>query len=437
MSQQSARRKLGTLSPTPPQKIPRTRTPDSALTFLRLGYLFGERTFNTLDTDVFRTRLLGLPATVVRGADWARLFYEGDRFSRDRAMPTSVKHLLQDDGSVQTLEGEDHLARKQLFVRLLTDENQLSRMRELFRTAWLESVNSWPDQVALADQLSPILTRTALDWMGFGSDWLSLANLSDDLESMVGHAGRFGPSNWAARLSRQRCEQTLGRLLEQARAGRLPLDPNSPLAEFLDHHDADGRPLDIPALTVEVLNVLRPIVAVGWFIVGAALLLNSPAGAQAHEAGQHIRQHPDEQNLEEFVQEVRRLYPFFPVIGGRARKQFEWRGNTVRSGDWVLLDMFATNRDPDIWPQPLTFRPCRFRGWDGDQNTLIPQGAGDVHSGHRCPGERATIELMKESLSLLIQDLDYDIPEQNTTLNLRQFPARPADGFLMKNVRRR
>lgn len=414
--------------------IPRTRAVDSAPAFLQDGYVFGQRRFAELGADAFHMRLLGQPATFVRGAEWARLFYEGDRFTRDRAMPTSVKHLLQDDGSVQSLDGEDHLARKQLFVRLLMDDDELARLRALLRTAWLEAVQTWPARTSLAEQINPILTRTALNWMGIDPAWLNLDRLSHSLTAMVQNAGRFGPSNWLARRGRQTCEQVLGRLLGQVRAGRLPLDSASPLAQFAEHRDADDRPLDNAVLTVEVLNVLRPIVAVGWFIVGATLLLEAPGGAPSHDAAQALRANPGDRELEEFVQEVRRLHPFFPVIGGRAMRGFTWEGNRFHPGDWVILDLFSTNRDERSWADPLSFRPSRFRDWDGDPNTLVPQGAGDVRTGHRCPGERATIELMKESLRILVEDLSYDVPKQNTTMSLRNFPARPKDGVVMLNT---
>src|SRR4051812_22715375 len=92
---------------------------DSAPGFLRDGYLFGTRRFERVQDDAFRTRLLGIPVVVMRGPDAARFFYEGGRFSRTAALPPSVTHLLQDAGSVQTLEGGAHRHRKRLFVDAL------------------------------------------------------------------------------------------------------------------------------------------------------------------------------------------------------------------------------------------------------------------------------------------------------------------------------
>jgi fatty-acid peroxygenase len=66
-------------------------------------------------------------------------------------------------------------------------------------------------------------------------------------------------------------------------------------------------------ISVELLNALRPTVAVAWFVTFAALALR-----QYPERRRKLRtdgSHGD--RLEMFVQEVRRFYPFFPVVGGR------------------------------------------------------------------------------------------------------------------------
>src|SRR5690606_34645195 len=119
-----------------------------------------------------------------------------------------------------------------------------------------------------------------------------------------------------------------------------------------------------------------------------------------------LRRHPgwherfasgDDSGLYDFVQEVRRFSPFFPVVGGTVATPVSWAGREFESGDWLLLDLFATNRHPGLWSEPELFRPERFAGTHHDHNSLIPQGGGDSATGHRCPGEDPTIELIAES----------------------------------------
>jgi fatty-acid peroxygenase len=56
----------------------------------------------------------------------------------------------------------------------------------------------------------------------------------------------------------------------------------------------------------------------------------------------------DDSILEPFVQEVRRLTPFFPVIAGVAREAFASRDYKFQKGDRFVLDLYGTDRDPQV-----------------------------------------------------------------------------------------
>ena len=168
--------------------------------------------------------------------------------------------------------------------------------------------------------------------------------------------------------------------------------------------------------------------AVARFVTFAALALHRhPQWRETFAGG-------GEELLRPFVHEVRRFYPFFPVIGGRARHDFVWQGHPFSKGDWVLLDLYGTNQDERLWPEPLSFQPERFVDWPGDPYTLIPQGAGDYATGHRCPGEWLTIALVEEAVRLLTRTIRYEVPAQDLTVALDQLPALPKSGFIMQKT---
>jgi fatty-acid peroxygenase len=143
-----------------------------------------------------------------------------------------------------------------------------------------------------------------------------------------------------------------------------------------------------------------------------------------------------------FAHEVRRYYPFAPFIGGRAPRQVEWEGERVPAGSVVLLDLFGQNHDPELFPEPYAFRPERFLDGDGAGDAvrrigpweLVPQGAGDPRTGHRCPGEDITVALLAD-LVVRLARLGYTLPEQDLTISLRRIPARPASGVVATDVR--
>jgi fatty-acid peroxygenase len=101
-----------------------------------------------------------------------------------------------------------------------------------------------------------------------------------------------------------------------------------------------------------------------------------------------------------------------------------------------MLDLYATNHDPRSFREPDEFRPERFREWNESAFNFIPQGGGDFQNGHRCPGERITIELMKDALEFLVTEVSYEVPVQNLEVRLSRMPALPESGFVIRNVQR-
>ncbi|MGY2001904.1 cytochrome P450 [Blastococcus sp. SYSU DS1024] len=410
--------------------VPTLPVPDSSLALLRDGYAFVSRRCDQLGTDAFRTRLLLQPAVCMRGAEAARIFYSGERFTRTGAFPSSVLRLLQDEGSVQALDGEPHRHRKDMFLTVLQgtgSEAITGRLAE----EWRRAVPRWQraGRVALYDAVNEVLTRTATGWAGVPMTERDVRLRTRELSAMVDHAGDVGPRNWAARVLRNRSERWARQLVDRTRRGTLQPPPGSALAVIAAHRDTAGEPLTLPAAGVELLNVLRPIVAVSRYVVFAALaLLRNPSWYDTFADG-------DDADLMAFVDEVRRFYPFFPLIGGRVHRPFSWQGYDFPVGQRVLLDLYGTNHDPRLWPDPEAFRPERFRDWDGDPYTLVPQGAGEYRDDHRCPGEPMTRLLIAEAVRQLTRSMRYRVGVQDLSISLRRLPTLPASGFVVSDVR--
>ncbi|MGY2066639.1 cytochrome P450 [Blastococcus sp. SYSU DS0619] len=410
--------------------IPTLAVPDSSLALLRDGYAFISQRCDRLGTDAFRTRLLLEPAVCLRGAEAARIFYSGERFTRTAAFPSSVLHLLQDEGSVQALDGEPHRHRKDMFLTVLQGTGS-EAVTERLAEEWGRALPRWQraGRVALYDAVNEVLTRAATAWAGVPMSERDVRLRTRELSAMVDRAGEVGPRNWAARVLRNRSERWARELVERTRTGVLQPPPGSALAVIAGHRDTAGEPLTLPAAGVELLNVLRPIVAVSRYVVFAALaLLRHPSWHETFAAG-------DDADLMAFVDEVRRYYPFFPLIGGRVRRPFSWQGYDFPVGERVLLDLYGTNHDPRLWREPEAFRPERFHDWDGDFYTLVPQGAGEYRDDHRCPGEPMTRLLIAEAIRQLTRSMRYRVGVQDLSISLRRLPTLPASRFVISDVR--
>jgi len=412
--------------------LPRAAGFDNSLGLLAEGYRFIGNRCEALKSDIFRTRLMLSDAICMKGAEAAEVFYTPGRFTRVGAMPATTLMSLQDRGSVQALDGAEHRQRKAMFMALMTPERR-RRMTEEVEAQWLARLASWKGAgaIRLFPEVSEILGRAVCAW----SQVPPLTNaeakkLARELSAMIDGAGSFGPRNWRGLLLRLSCERWARHLFRRVRSGELTVPHDGALGLIASHRDADGNLLDDKIAAVELLNILRPTLAVDRFIVFAALALKDhPLWREKLAAG-------EDRDLEAFVQEVRRYYPFFPVIAGRVRQEFEWRGHRFRKGEWVLLDLYGTNRDARAWDSPEEFRPERFYA-EGNITpyNLIPQGGGDYHEGHRCPGEWLTIDVMKTAVRLLTKSMTYDVPPQDLTINLARMPAIPKSRFIISNVR--
>lgn len=391
--------------------IPRLPWPDDSLRLVRDGYRYGERGFARTGTDAFRTRLMGRRVTVMRGLDAARFFYEGGRFDRSRgAVPRSAAHLLQDAGSVQTLEDAPHIRRKELFLSALADPQDVV---ERFRDTWRRRA-AGSGEVPMLTFASEVLAHSVATWAGIEPDAVS----AEELTSMIDNAGRIGPVNWAGRLRRQHStERTARGLIEESRR-REPDD--TPLSR-LAHHVEQGEPLPTDVAAVELLNLLRPTVAVARFIVFAAYALHRRPEFRAGLAADPDRRHA-------FAQEVRRFFPFFPLIGGHATRDLEWAGQTLPRGSWVMLDLYGTDHHPQLWPEPRRFDPVRFI--PDTAPPVVAQGLGDMAATHHCPGEPATSDLIEAGVHLLVAGPEYRVADdQDLRISLRRMPAAPRDGL--------
>ena len=410
--------------------VPRDPALDSTLALLSRGYTFIAEGCRRNRADAFETRLMLRGVVCTLGEDAARMFYEPGRFTRRGAMPETTLRLLQDRGSVQQLDGEAHDARKRLFLALMTPEAR-QRLLDIAADEWDRRLAEWPhrDRIVLLWEVEAILCAAVCRWAGVPLADADISRRTRQFAETIAGAGGFGPRTWRALWLRGRSESWLRGIVREARSGHLAPGDGTALYALAVRRDVDGGRLDVDSAAVELHNVIRPTVAVARFVMFAALALHQ------HPKRRIWLRDGGDQALTLFAHEVRRFYPFFPAVGGRVRVPFEWHGRRFREGDWVLLDLYGTNHDPRIWEDPERFWPERFRDRRIGAFELVPQGAGEYQRGHRCPGEGVTIDLLKQAVARLAGTVDYEVPEQDLTVDLRRMPAQPASGFVIAKVR--
>lgn len=383
--------------------VPRDSHLDSSFALLREGYDFIGNRCRRLRSPVFQSRILLQRTYCLQGHDAAAMFYENPNLSRVGAAPRMLVKTLFGAGAIQGMDGPAHHGRKALFLELLTRESA-ARLVEGVEQELLRSLDAWTaaESVDVLSELQGVLYRAVSTWAGIPATHLS-AQHQDQWVALIEGAGSAGLEHFRGRNARKQAERWgAGLIEEQRRSGGALLPAESPAGKIAAFRE-DAELLAPRVAAVELLNVLRPIVAVAYFVLyGLVELARHPQWRESLQENDRL--------LLPFVQEVRRLYAFFPFTAARVVNDFEWQGLELKRGSRVLLDLYGSNRDPKVWPEPDRFHPPRFVDLPLDAYTLISQGGGDHHTGHRCAGEWLTIDIMQTCLRVLCRRVRYQAP---------------------------
>ncbi|WP_117209250.1 cytochrome P450 [Allorhizocola rhizosphaerae] len=380
-------------------------------------------------SDVARVRLLGMPVICMRGLPAVHVFYDESRFQRRGVLPGFAKKTLFGVGGVQGLDDGEHRARKAMFLSVGTP-GYAEQLAMIAGGLWRQAARRWAGmpRVALFDESALVLTRAVTAWAHAPLPAAGAAALAENLTTMVDGFATLGARHWRGRMARARAEMWAGKVIGDVRAGGLTVSPASVVHTVAHHRDASGVLMPERVAGVELLNIIRPTVAVAWFVTFIAHALHH------HPEWRQPLRDGDRAVSRAFAQEARRFYPFAPFVGARVRHDFVWEGQHFDEGRLVLLDIYGTNHSPTLWREPETFDPQRFLGTDAAPQHVIAQGGGEAGAGHRCPGEDITLRLMAQAAEAL-SNLDYRLPPQDLGIPLDRIPTRPRSGVILERVR--
>ncbi|WOL13152.1 geraniol 8-hydroxylase-like [Canna indica] len=124
------------------------------------------------------------------------------------------------------------------------------------------------------------------------------------------------------------------------------------------------------------------------------------------------------------IKEVLRLHPALPLMVPHCpNSTCVVGGYAVPKDSRVFVNVWAIHRDPEIWEDPLEFRPERFTGgdggkWDfnGNDFNYIPFG-----SGRRiCAGIAMAERMMMYMLASLLHSFEWQLPEGVVKLDMEE-----------------
>ena len=390
------------------------------------GYLLFSTLREEANAPVVKARLLNKEVIAVYGQEAAKKFYDPNNFKREGAMPKLVLKTLFGEEGVQTMDGQSHEHRKTIFMNLMTPK-RMEDYHQIVDKNLSEKLDQQQGEFDLFDLSKDVLFRSICEWAGIDLSKIpkeEVEQLADYQISMISSAVTNPATHIKGVENRKKSEKWAQSLIEDARIHPVANKEEVALYAFANATDEQGELLPINVAAVELLNVIRPTVALTvWIALMGHALFSRP------DIYQRLRAEFT-QLQDSFIQEMRRYYPFFPMLPAFATKDVEIDGYMIPKDSWVVLDLYGTNHDERSIESPEVFRISRYLGKEkhisyDEEYEMIAQGGGKFEAMHRCAGEWITLHTLRVFSDQLVNKYEFSVPDQDWSIPMNQFPTFP------------
>lgn len=105
------------------------------------------------------------------------------------------------------------------------------------------------------------------------------------------------------------------------------------------------------------------------------------------------------------INETLRLYPVVPLlVPHESSKDCLVGGYSIPGGTMLFVNVYAMQRDPNIWEEPTKFKPERFEDGKAEGKWMLPFGMGR----RGCPGEGLAKKVMGLTIGTLVQCFEWE-----------------------------
>jgi cytochrome P450 len=388
--------------------------------------------------DAFSVRFMGFrtPMVMVSDPEVIRALYS----ERENGLPpgrTVTLLPLMGPRSVLLLEGAEHMQRRRVMLPPFHGERM--RAYEDAVAAIVErDIHGWPLErpFALHPRMQGVTLAVILDAVFGVTDPQRrellrrllpglLDNTSASMQFRILLARRFnrpGPLAQLRELSLEIDTALLAEIAERrgdpSAAGRKDILSQLLLARFDDGGGMDDRELRDQLITLLLAGHETTATALAWTV---DLLLRYPAALECLTA--EVDAGGGDVYLRAVIQESLRLRPVVPLAGRRLASELRVNGLSLAAGTDVTPAIWLTHTRPDLYPEPLAFRPERFLDRPPTTYGWIPFGGGV----RRCLGAafaememRVVLTAILRSRVLQAASSDAETPiRRNVTLSPR------------------
>ena len=318
---------------------------------------------------------------VLAAPDLARavLVDQADAFEKGPVVREYGRAVL--GGGVLSCMNAAHRARRRLVAPAFAPRH-VARYADAMAQATAEMVERWfaggpVARLDLADEMMQLALRVvggALFSIDFGRKGEELSEALETVNRLIARRIEqpWRPPGRPFRRAVAVLDGAIARMIAERRRLGPARAPTDLLSSLVFARDEDGRGLDDrqvrdDAMTLLVAGHETSATALAWAL---HLLGGHPEAwrklrAEAREAlgPERPADYDDLERLpyaRQVMQEAMRLYPPVHSIGRQAFRDVDLRGVRVPRGRLVIVSTYLLHRRPDLWAQPMAFRPERF-----------------------------------------------------------------------------
>src|SRR5690625_4773764 len=139
----------------------------------------------------------------------------------------------------------------------------------------------------------------------------------------------------------------------------------------------------------------------------------------------------DFDNLQDsFIQEMRRYYPFFPMLPAIAVDDVEVNGYQIPKDSWVVLDLYGSNHDDRTINHAEQFDIERYvdnavKISYEKEYEIIAHGGGKFREMHLCASESITLHNISVFADDLVNKHHFTVPNLHWEISMNQSATYP------------
>ena len=341
--------------------------------------------------DAFSVMFLGFetPMVMISDPDAIKALYKG----RENGLPpgrTLTLEPVMGSRSVLLLEGADHLSRRKAMLPAFHGE-RMRAFESLIADVTRAEIATWPvnGTFAIHPHMQGVTLEVILRAVFGISDAERLERMRGSLTRMLADlasprlqlrvllARRFGHEDPMEDVRRQgkAADDLIQTEIDDRRAPSQDADRDDILSMLMAARFEDGGEIGDEELRDQLITLLlagheTTATALAWTF---DLLLRHPPALQRLRA--EIGRGGDDY-MRAVIAEALRLRPVVPLAGRRLQSELRVSGYVLPEGTDVTPAIWLAHTNPDVYPDPLEFRPERFLDGAPETYAWIPFGGG-------------------------------------------------------------